>query len=320
MIHSRERNQARAFVKILAWGLLVSLVSGGASAEGERVTLAPEEVTFTSLEQTVTLTLQRGGVPVPAAAIKGMRLLVGTHDYHEMLAMGKSDGAIALTPTRFVEVGSYRLVIETDQGPATAQVYTPLTSLPDTLTDAMKNLELSEQEAKLRLGLAVTLDPCVVDIKIPPVNYEGQALTLSVPPNPTHHFIWSVNGQIESEGAGRNEFTYVFPEPGNFIIGYSEDAGGAPLAAIVRSTKVAALPAVPVDWPVGEELTLRAPEGYSSHEWLIGDKRVGEGDHFTKTYQAPGTETIVCLSCGRTSDIPGTFMKTRYVVNVTARP
>jgi len=296
----------------------VGVANDGAHAAG--LLAEPSIVTFTSQDQTVAVTLTCDGTPLPADSIRGTRLLVGQHDYDEMIRVVKADGSLTITPTRFLEVGTYELEIGAAAGRTIVKVYAPLSDLPDTLQERADAAGVSLEELRRLLGLSTELPGKTVRIKLPPVYYEGQVMTLRMPPSADRHFMWAVNGEVVTEGKGRNEFAYVFPKPGNYVLTYSEKAGGATVASAVASTTVTTMPPLAWEVPVNVEVSVDGPEGFTEYLWHVDGELVATGRSFKHTFSKTGQANLECLASEPKAGPPGHFIRVVYGVSVVASP
>ncbi len=280
------------------------------------VTAEPDVLRFDSRSDSATVQLRSNGEALPADALLGQRLLASGHDYAYMFTYDKSDGALKLTPTGELEVGSYDLVLDTSAGHATVKVYAPLAEMESVVEKAASHPGISMQEARQRLGLTTTLPRVQVDIGLPPVYYEGQALHLHMPHDANRVYEWGVNGVVLKQGPGESAFTYVFEEPGNYLISYVEKEEGNVVAAELEATTVVPLP--PVAWKVepGQTAVLMGPAGYAAYVWTVDGKEHSRNREFKHTFEQAGQYVIECISTGP-ADGPATcFLRHRYETTV----
>ncbi|MBN2308985.1 MAG: hypothetical protein JXR94_08450 [Candidatus Hydrogenedentes bacterium] len=305
-----------------AWFVFAAVcaMAPAALAAAGAVVAEPASVTFESPEQTIRVRLTAGGEPVAAGDIGACKLFAGPHDYDEMFSYAKEDGAVVLTPTKFVEVGSYRLVIDAAAGEAQVAVYTPLSDLPTLLEKRAAAEGVTMAELKKRLGFVVEGVRSVITIQLPAVYYEGQTLELVMPDvTPDRECIWAMNGEVMEEGLGKSAFSYTFPKPGEYALSYLEKRDGVTVAAASAYTTVAALPAVPYACAAGAEAAFQAPAGYGSYAWRIAGVRVGTGPVLKHEFPTPGTYAVECRAAMPEGGPADGFARFVYEVTVSAR-
>ncbi|MEX2015280.1 MAG: hypothetical protein WD873_01495, partial [Candidatus Hydrogenedentales bacterium] len=177
----------------LAFALTLSIAAHAA------VTAMPAEVTFQSPEESKTIALTSNGQPVSAGAIGSVKLMVGKHDYDEMIRVEKSNGAITLHPTDYMEIGSYDLIIRTSHGNAVVKVYTPLEEIPSIVDLRMQETGASRAEANQQLGLTSPAGRERVAWDVPKQRPTGDTLALAANAAAGRTYVWQVNGTTVQE-------------------------------------------------------------------------------------------------------------------------
>lgn len=280
------------------------------------VTAAPASLTFGSLQQQLTVRLTEEGKPIPADGIRGWRLLADDHAYTPMFSYKKAAGALTLTPTERLEVGSYDLVIDTAAGSVTVKVDAPLDELSSVVETEAAKTGLSVEAVKRKLGLATESPRGEVTIELPPTYYEGQALRVSMPPNPTRTYVWTINGETIAQGPGKNSLVYVFKTVGNYLLGYAEQQNGKTVASTSAQTTVAPRPPIPWEVPRYARVERYAPEGFTGYTWSIDGKVVSVGPKFSHAFNQLGRFTVDCLAQSPKDGHPDEFVRLRYDTTV----
>jgi hypothetical protein len=280
------------------------------------VAASPATVTFDAYDQSASVALTSNGQPVPASDIEGWKVLASGHDYAFMLDVKKADGTLAVRPSKLLEVGSYDLVVNTKDGPVTITVYAPLRSLPDALAKRAEALGVSTEELKTQLGLTTTLPHPETEFMLPPVYYEGQTLTMTMPSGAQHDCVWTVNGAVVKEGAGADTIEYTFPRPGVYVVTYAEKDNGNVVFSAKADTSAVPLPALPCEIKAGTELTLNGPEGYRTYQWKLDGAEVDSTAKYTHKYTLPGHYVAECLATGPLTGPMDGFLHYRFDVTV----
>jgi len=283
------------------------------------VTATPSSITFESPSQSITVKLTENGKPVPASAIRSLHLYVDDHDYPEMMRMKRANGVVTLTPTDSVEIGSYRTVIETSRGNAELTVYTPLSDMPNTIEKQAKALGISVDQMREKLGMTGSTGPEILKIDLPPTQYVGQKLNLTLPPAPDRVFHWAVDGKEVKSGKGENTFSTVLNKPGQLVLTVKEIKNGTTLAAASAGMTVAKEPPVPVKVRAGQALIVSATPGFEQHSWSVDGVAVTGDNALHHTFTQPGKHTIECVSRMATSGDPDVFRLVTYDVTVTPK-
>lgn len=301
---------------ICAVGIAGSLWCGaGAHAA---VTAEPKAVLFNSMESSVTVKLLKDGAPMPAAEIRGWRLMASGHAYNHMLKLVKADGAITISPGQ-MEVGSYDLVIDTSAGQVIVQVLAPLTDMADTLEKQAQVLGITVDELKQRMGLVKPLaHGREVRLELPETYYEGQTLELTMPLEADLVYVWKVNGEVVKQGPGENVFSYTFAKPGDYSVEYEERADNAVLAKASAKTAVKTLDPVQVKIKATQEQKFDGPDGYRAYAWALDGKLQSKEKNFKFRFMAPGAYKVECTATQPESGAAGGFLRQYYEVVVSS--
>lgn len=292
------------------------------SAAQSRGTVAadPAKITFTAPQQSVTIKLTNNGAPIPAADIRGWRLLASGHDYKHMLTVEKTEGALRIAPSATIELGSYDLIIETAQGAAAVQVFVPLSDLPNIVEKTAALTGLSRREVEKKLGLLSPTGREEIQINLPPVYYEGQTLELTMEATPGRAYSWFMNGDLVAEGPERNVLAYTFTETGEYVLTYveTENVNGntAIVAHTTAQTRVVEIPRVPVEAAVNAKIAFAPPPGYNKHVWRIDGKEASNDPVLEHAFQAPGAYTVECLASAPDAGPAQGFIRIRYYAAV----
>lgn len=305
----------KKLIPAIPLGVVMAVLLAGPAWALVRAT--PEVLTFTSRTESLSVLVDADGVPVPADDINLVKLYVDEHDYDEMFTVVKTDGKITLTPTEYLEIGSYDLVIDTDLGDARVRIYAPLSAMDDSIENRAARLGMTVEEYKSYLGLTSELRK-EVTITVPPVVYEGQPVVVDLPSTPGRQYVWQINEKVVAEGPEANKFRYVFEEPGDYVVVYRELADGQPVGSAVVKTTVISEPPVREALKPGTSLTLHGPAGFQNYVWEINDEIVASDPALDHTFSTPGAYTIECYA---SDPLPGTepkFRRIRY--NITVAP
>lgn len=275
----------------------------------------PDSVSFTKTDQTHTVQLTVDGKPLPASSVTSVRFMATGSDYIHMMKVERADGALKLTPSATVEIGSYDLVIGTTAGTVTVKAYTPLSDMPDTQEKMAREMGVTVEQLKERLGLTAPLGRERVTVDLPSVYYEGDVLRLAMTPNPDREFVWEINGDVVLQGKGENELSYVFAKPGAYALSYKEKDGGATVASMSANTMVVERPALPIRVAAGGDSILQGPEGFAEYQWKIGGNVVATTRALTYNFATPGKIQVECIAGKPQAGPAGGFV--RYVFDVT---
>ncbi len=286
------------------------------------VSADPATVTFRSPSQSFTIQLTNDGTPIPAKEISGWKLLASGHDYIHMVDIKKMEGAITITPSSSVELGSYDLNIATAHGSVLVHVLTPLTDTPDMVEKMEALAGQSEKRIEAKMGLKTASGRSIIKIDLPPVYYEGQTLELTMPtePDDSQTCMWFINGETVTDTP---TLRYTFLEPGDYVLSYIESAieNGEPIVAARAEsfTRVVSLPPVTNDVEVNTTMTYLPPAGFGKYRWSVDGKAESEAAEFPRSFSEPGTYTIECLATAPNAGPANEFQRVRYRTTVNPR-
>jgi len=316
--------ERRAPARLLAMASALLILCLLAATSHGAVTADPAKVTFTSPQQSATIKLTNDGAPIAAKDIRGWRFLASGHDYKHMLSVEKVDGALQIAPSKMLEVGSYDLSIETTEGPVIVQVFAPLSDLPDIVEKTAALTGLSKQKVEEKMGLSSLIGrEEEVTITLPPVYYEGQTLELSMPLEPGRAYAWFINGDLVAEGPDQNTLSYTFKEPGEYVLSHFEtEKQDGKTIAVVRAqahTRVAAMPAIPVETAVGSEMAFSPPAGYQKQVWRIDGKEVSTEPTLKHVFRSPGVYAVECLASSPVEGPAQGFLRILYTTTANRK-
>ncbi|MBI2423155.1 MAG: hypothetical protein HYV27_10025 [Candidatus Hydrogenedentes bacterium] len=304
--------RASALLLVLCLGLTLAHTAGAGP-----VTPTPAQLNIRAMQPGVLLRLSGNGQPVPAAQIGAVRFMVETRDYTYMLSIQKTDGALLLTPTDDIQMGSYSLFVEVPGETLSIPVLAPLDLLPNSLECLSKKQGKSIDDIKKDLGLSTTLARKQVELNLPDSYFQGQELTLSLSPAAHASYEWKINGTAVAKGTGPHTFSYVFPGTGDYVVDYTESVDGVVVAQSVEMTMVNAEPAVALEVKKGVRVDLKGPEGFGDHAWLTDGALQGTGATLSKTFDAPGTHLVTCTAMLPVSGPDNAFRIVSYRITVT---
>lgn len=304
------RNTRTAAAVVLACAALC-----GAAARAE-VAADPAEAVFNGADESVTLRILDGGQPVPAAEIRGFRLLAGNGDYRHMLRMAPGEGVVTLRPSPTVEVGSYTLEVETTRGTARARVYTPLSRHQTSLQTLADRLHITLDELRREIGTTREFGAPRIAVEMPPVHYAGHVFRLNLAGGGDVRRVWKINGETVAEGPEAAALEHVFAEPGSYVVSYAEYEGDRRVAGFSELLEVVAEPPVPVNVAPGTVLTLSGPDGFRRFSWEVDGEKAYAGQKLSQTFDAAGSHTVSATGADPAEGNPGAFRKITYIVKV----
>jgi len=276
----------------------------------------PEEITFHNLEQEVQINLFFNNQPLKKENIKRWSFLAGSNQYNHMITLKPIEGGILVKPA-LLETGTYDLSIETSVGKYLITVYAPLDELPDTLENRAKREGITVKELKQRLGLASRSNRVNLSINVPEMYYEGQTLQIQLATDPEHFYVWRMNNQVITQGEGRINFEYTFPEAGEYIIEVEERDADIPLGKASSKTTVVAYPPVLYSATLKQPVKLSAIEGYNSYTWKVdGTVQKETSNQITLRFNAEKKYTVECIAKSPKNGHPDSFFRTVYEITV----
>ena len=296
--------------------LMAALLTVLAAERAEAVTATPSEVVIESPNASKIIRIEQGGEAVPADAIGECKLWAGNNDYDYMFTYEKQDGAVTLKPTGKLEIGSYRLVVDTEHGEAEVEVYAPLSDQENIVEKMAQAMGISVESARQRLGLTTEIPEASVSLDLPAVYYEGQTLSVAMPEREAVSYVWLVNGEPVAQGPDANELVYTFTETGSYVIAYHELRDDRVVTSTRAYTMVAPLPAMPWQTKTGRPLELQAPQGYDLYTWKTNGVYIGTGRTLRHTFENPGNYIVTCTA-RRTGPEARGYTEFRWSIGVT---
>ena len=289
---------AGRFADVCLSGIMVLALSGTALAGP--VQCEPESVSFSRLDDSATIRLYVDGTPIPSGSVRGARVMIDGRNYsHQFLIERSEEGPASLTirpnPAQ-VQVGEFALRIETLEGPAVVALKTPLDTLPGTLENRAKALEISVEQLKAELNMLQKGQRERVDVQLPDSYEEGYLFELALGENPEHDYRWTVNGEVVASGTGEGTLRHVFTQPGPNSIQYEERKGGGLVAAWSGTLSVKPAPAVPWEVPANTAVSLPGPPGFANYTWRIDGAVTSREPILHHTFDQKGNHDVECLA------------------------
>lgn len=275
-------------------------VTGYAIAVAGPVQCEPEIVSFSQLDDVAVIGLYKDGSPLPSSALRGARAMIDDRNYsHQFFIERSTDGPAQLTirpnPVH-VQVGTFTLRIDTREGPAVAAVKTPLDKLPGTLENRAKALGITEEQLKAEMDLLQSTKRERVSVALPESYEEGHLFELALGENPSHEYVWIVNGERVTNGKGEGTLRHVFTMAGPNTIVYEEREDGGLVSAWQGTVQINPTPAVPWKVPAKTEFTLSGPPGFQKYTWLADGRLVSQDPILKHSFTLAGDHTIECLA------------------------
>ena len=292
----------------------------GATAAFGAVTADPPTATFTAPEQSATIALTRDGAPLPARDMGAWQFLASGHDYKHMLNLEKRDGAIIISPSATMEVGSYDLTLQTSGGTVVVRVYSPFSDLPDIIATKAALTGKSEEKVREELGMTTPLGREQIHLETPAVHYEGQTLEITMPVTPGRTSLWFINGEQAAVGPDQNTLSHTFLEPGEYVLDYveGEKREGVlfPIARATAHVRVVSPPEIATEIAVNTSMRYNPPAGYRHHVWHLDGEEVSREPVLQHTFRAPGVYRVECLATGPDAGPAQGFQRVRYRTTV----
>lgn len=298
MITSKP-SHATCFQSGLAF-LVTLVIAYSANAQQSGVRAIPGDVEFTHVNASVTVKLVKGDQIIPVTEVKRVRAMASEHDYIEMFIIEKPKSGPAQITVRpqpsALEVGSYDLVFETTSGNATLQVNASLSEIDDIVTQRAKATGMSEDEVRKDMQLITRSPRERVEVTLPEHIYVGQEFKLDMSSAPGRRYVWTINGEVASEGDGASVLTRVFEKAGDYTIAEKEYTGDFLVSSWTGALTVLEEAPVSTDLGVRSELVLKAPDGFSKVSWTLNNSALSEGQELRHKFTQPGDYTIVCTA------------------------
>lgn len=320
-MHTRTRTNATTpwwqDIPVPMWIASALLAITMAAVPAFAVDVHPKRIVFEDLATSKTIQISHDGAAVPASAIGEVKFYASGNDYDHMINVSKADGAVTITPSDKMEVGSYDLVIHTNHGKATVYVMAPLDELYTSLESRAKRLGITKDALKARLGLTERLGKEFIDLNIPKVYYVGQTATFPIDRVKGRTYTWSVNGMPIEFGKGSAHMSYTFTEPGIYDFGYVELKDGEVVAEGFGSTTVVSEPAVHLRVDADTPQKFMAPDGFAHYTWAVDGKEMGENKTLTHKFSQKGSHVVTVHAHTPLAGTVEALREITYVVTVT---
>lgn len=310
-------SQINTGIRRHAWTVFSAVLAAGV-LPAAALDVTPKAIYFDTLDTVAHIDVKHNGQPVEAAGISSVKLYVDAHDYDHMIETSTADGQVTVRPSDMLEIGSYKLVIDTRHGQATVNVSAPLDRLYDSLASRAERLGLTEEELKARLGGArQAIGREYVDLGLPKVYYVGQTLSVPIERKSGRTYTWSVNGEMIEVGAGEAQMRYTFKEPGVYDFTYVEKEGERVVATGFGATSAVPEPPVRLAFEAGSRAQLAGPAGYTRYTWEVDGNPVEAKDTLVHTFEQPGAYEITVRAHEPRSETVAEFRVVTFIVNVS---
>lgn len=291
----------------------VACVAGGARAQGVPLTASPDTVSFSNMEDVATVRLMYGDAPLASEAVRSARIMIDNRDYSGQFVITRSTSGPAIVTIRpnpeTAQVGSFSLRIGTASGEVKVPVLTPFDALPGMLENQAKAQGMTVEQLKAKLGMTRAFDRNTLSVGLPESFIEGYAFNVTLPNGNDHEYVWTVDGAVVLQGAGKSALSHVFDKPGDHVISVEEKKGQGIVASWEGVLKVVAQ--TPMKWtvPAKTAVTVPGPEGFGKYTWQVDGKDVSTARELTYTFASKGKATITCVATEPERGNPAEFRK-----------
>jgi hypothetical protein len=121
---------------------------------------------------------------------------------------------------------------------------------------------------------------------------------------------------LVAEGPEKSSLTYLFKEPGEYLLTYIEtekkEGKTATVAHARAHTRVAPLSGVQTEVACNVEMQFAPPPGYQKQVWTIDGKEVSMEPILKRAFQVPGTYRVECLTSAPSQGPAQAFLRIRY--------
>lgn len=304
-------SQKKQYGSIVVVLLVQACISASVFAD---VTAEPAVLVFHSTSQSEVVVLGVDGESIPAQSLTAWRLLVDQRNYSHMLRVTPTDEGLRVQPSETAEVGSYMLVLSTQQGDVTVQVFMPLSDHQSSLESLAQRMNISMEDLRKQTGMSQRLGRDQITLSLLPVYYVGQRIQIEMPGVENRVSVWKVNGTITQEGEGAHRFEFVPEETGTLLVGYEEREADAVVAAAVALTEIVHEPAIAHKVKVDAGVSFQAPPGFTEHVWTVDGAEAGKGNVFEHTFNEAGSFLVEVKSVNPAEPGPYVFRVNRYSV------
>ncbi|MBX7258913.1 MAG: hypothetical protein K1Y02_21300 [Candidatus Hydrogenedentes bacterium] len=298
----------------------VCILAVTAGAQAVPLKAVPDTVSFSSMDDTATIQVMSGDVPLAAEAVKNARIMIDNRDYSEQFIITRSKSgpaSITIKPNpQTAQVGGFTLRIGTASGEVTAAVLTPFDKLPGMLENQAKAQGLTVDQLKAKLGMTQAFGRNTLSITLPEFVYEGYAFNVSLENGSDNEFTWTVDGSVALQGPGKSELSHVFEKSGDHVLSVVEKKGSGIVASWEGVLKVVAQ--APLEWtvPAKTQITVPGPEGFKKYTWRVDGKEVSSDRVLKYSFAARGTSTIECMAEQPDQGNPNEFRRLKWSTTV----
>jgi hypothetical protein len=295
MIDAIKSNGRFSLNLVLAAACITMLLMNVQQANAE-LTAVPDQIVFSDLETQVKVELLHDGIALPGSAVNSTGFYVDEHRYDHMIQIERGETGLVVSPTEFLEIGTYDLIIETTVGSTKIRVSSPLNDLPTSLENRARRLGVSVEELTKSYGLQTPMGREIVDLGIPSRYFVGQVFDINMEGDIDRLVTWRINGEVVEEGLGSYALRYVFREPGDYIISMQETQEGVIVSTSVGQTRVVPEAPIEKEVEVGKPVSLIAPDGYDSYTWFLADQVLTREQLLLHEFDYPGVYSLTCVS------------------------
>lgn len=285
----RGRNIA---ISILVGLLLLSIPT---SASGV-LTAEPSKLVFDNAGDKVLVRLLLDGEPLAASNVKGWTLLAGERSYTHMISITPTSDGLLIGPSATAEVGTYVLVINTRKGSVHIDVSTPFADHESILEKTVRELGVSEDEARAQLGFSQQFERGKIALNLPSTYYTGDMLEIEVPQNGEHRCVWKINGNTVLEGIGQTVLRQMITVAGPMEVTYEEWNDSTLLSTTSAQCQVLQRPAINLETTVNATTTFRGPANYERYSWYVENEMCCHQPAINHVFDKPGIYHVMCVS------------------------
>lgn len=307
-------NRQSGMGRVICLAAAAALLIPGAFAD---VTAKPQVIKVTSMADTFEIGLSGDSGPVPAGDIRGLKVMVDSHDYDHMFTYKARNGQIVIAPTDQLEIGTYDLVIDTAQGQTVVHAEAPLSDLEGTIEYEARELGVTPAQYREMMKIVNEPGTAFVDLHLPSVYYLGQTLEVEMNvADASRTYTWYVNGKAVESGQGPHTLAYTFQDIDSYFITYREFEGDEVIVEDSSVSRVVPEPSVLYQIGAKQETTFSAPPGYARYNWSVNGKPMHNGREFETSFAEPGEYTVTCDAHSQEGS-SGEFRRITYRVTVT---
>lgn len=260
------------------------------------LTAEPSKLVFDNAGDKQLVRLLLNGEKLPATDIKDWMLLAGERSYTHMISITPTGDGVLVGPSATAEVGTYLLVINTRKGTVQIDVSTPLAGHESILEKTVKELGVSEEEARVQLGFSQRFERGSITLNLPSTYYAGDMLEIEVPENGTHRCVWKINGNTVLEGVGQTVLKQMITVAGPMEITYEEWSDSTLLSTAKAQCNVLQRPSINLETTVNTTTTFRGPANYERYSWYVENELCCHQPAINHVFDKPGVYHVTCVS------------------------